>query len=90
MQKCFTNIYGQCSPYIEQLLKSEKTFETLKTKYDLIGLIKLIEKLYYNYHAHEYTPLGAWEGIDKLCDLVQPKHQSEAKYCDKFHSMVEV
>jgi len=53
MQKCFTIIYGQRSPDIEQLLRSENTFETLKTKYDSIGLIKLIEKLCYNYHAHK-------------------------------------
>lgn len=58
IQKCFTIIYGQHSPDIEQLLKSEKTFQQLKTNYDFIGLIKLIEKLCYNYHVCEYTPLG--------------------------------
>ena len=53
MQKCFTIIYGQYSPDIEQFLKLEKTFDTPKTNYNSIGLIRLIEKLCYNYHAHE-------------------------------------
>ena len=90
IQKCFTIIIGQCSPDIEQLLTSEETFDSLKEAYDSIGLIKLLEKVCYSYHTHEYTPLGAWESMDKLCTLIQPKGTSEVKHCDKFRSVVEV
>ena len=81
---------GQYSPDIEELLKSEDTYEDLKRKYDSIGLIKLVEKLCYSYHAHQYTPLGAWEGLDKMCRLVQTKETAEVTHCERFRSMVEV
>ena len=64
LQLCFTTIIGQNSHDIEQLLKSETTFDDPKKRYDSVGLMKLIEKLCFNYHAHEYTLLGAWEGIN--------------------------
>ena len=90
MQKCFTIIIGQCSPDIEQLLTAEESYDTLKDAYNSIGLIKLLEKVCYSCYAHEYTPLGAWESIDKLCALVQPRVTSEVRHCEKFRSVVEV
>ena len=70
LQKYSTIILGQYSPKTEELLKAKETYDDLKIKYDSIGLLKLVEKLCYSYHAHKYTPLGAWEGLDKLCNLV--------------------
>ena len=52
LTKCFTIIIRQCSPDIEQLLKSEETYGSLKNTYDSIGLMKLLEKVCYSYHAH--------------------------------------
>jgi len=90
IQKCFTIIIGQCSPDIEQLLTTEESYDTIKNMYDSIGLIKLLEKVCYSYHAHEYTPLGACESMDELCALIQPRGISEVKHCEKFRSVVEV
>ena len=44
----------------------------------------------YSYHAHEYTPLGAWESMAKLYALVQLRGISEVKHCGKFRSVVDV
>ena len=37
------HIFGQCSPEIEELLKSENAFDDLGKKDDTIGLMKLVE-----------------------------------------------
>ena len=47
-QKHFTIVLGQCSPDIEELLKLEATYNESNTKYDSIGLMKLVEKLCYS------------------------------------------
>ena len=59
MQNCFHVIIGQCSPAILQNLESEETYDDIKRSSDSIELMKLIEKMCYNYKPHEYSPLGA-------------------------------
>ena len=84
IHKCFNIIMGQCSPAVEQNLEAEETFNDLKNSSNAIELIKLLEKLCYSYRAHKYTPLGAWNAIDKLSLLVQPDDVHEVKHYDTF------
>ena len=49
-----------------------------------------MEKLCYSYRAHEYTPLGAWNAMDKLSSLTQPDDVHEVKYYDTFRSVAEM
>ena len=90
MHKCFNIVMGQCSPAVEQNLEAEETFSNLKNKSDSIGLIKLLEKLCYSYKAHEYTPLGAWNAIDKLSRLIQPEDVHEVQHYEVFRSVIEM
>ena len=90
MQNCFSIIIGQCSPAVEQNLESEDTFKDIKNRSDSIALMKLLEKLCYNYKPHEYTPLGAWTALDKLTALVQPDTVHEVKHYETYKSMVEM
>ena len=90
MQDCFNIIIGQCSPAIEQCLESEDTFSNIKETSNSIELMKLIEKLCYNYKPHEYTPLGAWTALDKLTALIQPDTVHEVKHYETYKSTVEM
>ena len=90
IQKCFSLIIGQCSPAVEQNLEAEDTFDDMKTRSSSIELIKLLEKICYSYRAHEYTPLGAWNAIDKLINMRQPDNVHEVHHYETFRSVVEM
>ena len=90
IQKCFNIIMGQCSPTVERNLIGDDSFTNIKDTSDSIGLIKLLEKVCYSYRAHEYTPLGAWNAVDKLIELKQPEHVHEVKHYESFKSIVEL
>ena len=49
LEKYFNLLLDQCSPSMEQSLAGEKEYEKIKEKYDVIELIKLIERICYNY-----------------------------------------
>ena len=90
LQQCFSMIISQCSPAVEQNLEAEDTYANIKAQSDSIELIKLLEKLCYNYRAHEFKPLGAWDAMDKLSSLQQPDHVHEVKHYETFRSVIEM
>ena len=49
---------------MEQTLLEDKKIKVVMENSDSIGLIKLIEKICYNYQSHEFDPLGGWEVMD--------------------------
>ena len=83
-------ITGQCSPTVEQSLEADDTYADVKEKSDSIALIKLLEKICYNYRAHEYTPLGAWDAMDKLTAMRQPDTVHEVMHYESFRSVTEM
>ena len=40
--------------------------------------------------AHKYTPLGAWEALDKLAEMKQPDDLHEVKHYKSFRSVTEM
>ena len=90
IQICFNLIMGQCSPSVEQNLEADESFAQLKESSDSIGLMRLLETLCYNYRAHEYTPLGAWDAMDKLTSMRQPEEVHEVKRYESFKSVTEM
>ena len=75
---------------MEQSLSSDNEFKSIKLNSDSIGLIKMLDYMCYNYHSHEYPPLGAWEVMDCLGDSRQPYGVSEVKHLETFKTIVEV
>ena len=49
LEKYFSLLLDQCSPSMEQSLAGGKKYEKIKENYDIIELIKLIERICYNY-----------------------------------------
>jgi len=58
IEKLFSLLLGQCSPSMEQSLAGEKNFKNIKEKSGSITLIKVIERICYNYQSHEFVPLS--------------------------------
>ena len=52
--------------------------------------MKLLEKICYNCRAHEYTPLGAWDAMDRLSAHRQPDNVHEVKHYESFKSVTEM
>ena len=59
IQQIYNIVYGQCSPGMQQKLESDDDFNMIKQNADSVALLKIIERICYNYQPHEYPPLGA-------------------------------
>ena len=88
--KIFSLLIGQCSPSMEQSLAGEKEFSIIKEKSESIPLIKMIERICYNYQSHEFAPLGGWESLDRLSKTIQHEESLESEHYEKFKTVVEV
>ena len=64
---------------MEQSISGGKDYDIIKEKSDAIGLIKLIERICYNYQSHELVPLGGWESLDRLANTRQPEDTLESE-----------
>ena len=62
----------------------------MKEKSSSIELIKILERICYNYQSHEYPPLGVWEAIDRLGITRQPDGMLEADHYKTFKTMIEI
>ena len=50
LEKYFSVIIGQCSPAIEQIFEGDESFMAIKVASDSIRLMKILERICYNYH----------------------------------------
>ena len=58
LQQIYNIVIGQCTPGMEQSLAAIPEFEIVKEDASSVDLLKLIERICYNYQPHEYPPLG--------------------------------
>ena len=70
--------------------RRKKDFKSIKETSEIIGLLKIIERICYNYKSHEFGLLGGWESLDRLGTTRQPKYISEADHYGKFKTAVDI
>ena len=75
---------------MEQSLAVKKYFSLIKEKSDYIPLIKMIERISYNYQSYDFDPLGGWESLDRLSKTTQHEETLESEHYKKFKTVVEV
>ena len=83
-------ILGQCISAVERNLEGDESYKEINDQNDSIGLMKLLEKICYNYRSHEYTPLGAWDAMDRLSVHRQPDNVHEVKHYESFKLMYDL
>jgi len=90
IQQIFNIVYGQYIPGMQQKLESDSEFKKIKDNADSVELLKIIERISYNYQPHEYTPLGAWDDLDKLGRTRQSDEMNESEQFEKFKTVIKV
>jgi len=81
---------GQCDPAMEQSLIGQDDFAIIKSPSDSIALMKMLERICYNYQSHECPPLESWDTMDCLSKAHHPDGVSEPKHHGMFETIVEV
>ena len=59
-------------------------------KSDSIALIKVIERICYNYQSHEFAPLSGWDSLDRVTAVRQPEDVLESEHYEKYKTIIEV
>lgn len=75
---------------MEQSLERDENYKKVKEESTSIELIKMLERICYNYQSHELLPLGAWEAIDRLGLTRQPDRVLETDHYEAFKAIIEV
>lgn len=91
IKQIFNIVYGKCSsPGMQQKLNSDDGFKVVKENADLVRLMKIIERIYYNYQPHKYPPLGAWKTLDKLSKTRQHNSMTESDQYKQCKTVIDV
>ena len=53
-------------------------------------MIKVIERICYNYQSHEFPPLSGWDSLDRLTTVIQPEDVLESEHYEKYKTIIEV
>lgn len=80
----------QRSPLMVQSLAGRKDFKSVKEVSKSIALIKIIERICYNYQLYELAPLVGWGTIGRLTSKRQPDNKVKSDYYKKFKTFIKV
>jgi hypothetical protein len=75
MKLSFTVVHGQCTDDMLHELKCQQGYENIKTDFDPVALLKLIQQISYNYQAQDF-PLMA---IAKAQEAIYVEKQSQTE-----------
>ena len=91
LKSAYTLIYRQCSDTLSWVkLKSRPDYEMIKGEADLIGLLKNIKAVMYQFQAEWYGPLALHEAKCCYYTFFQDKHMTCQQYYESFKNNADV
>ena len=77
---------GKCAESMRQKLEAEPGYESVKAEADVIGILRLIKRLMYNYQSHKYSSQAVHEALRNFYTLQQGRHADNQEYLQQFQS----
>ena len=90
MQNAYWVTYIQCSEPLWNYLDAQDKFLEISKDGNVIGLIKLVKQMCYNFQSHNYAPQAIHDNMRKFELLQQDMHQLNSYYLKFLLSRVGV
>ena len=71
---------------MHQKLEAYPAYEVVEAAADVIGLLRLIKRLMYNYQSHKYSIRVVHKALRKLYTLQQGRHADIQEYLRQLQS----
>jgi hypothetical protein len=65
MKLSYTLVMGQCNDEMKHELKTQREYELIRTSFDVIALLKLLQQISYNYKAQDFTLMSIAKAQEK-------------------------
>lgn len=89
--KVYTVVLAQCSQATEAKLEARDDRDTMKSKHDLVGLLKALKSLLHNQLQNDsYSGMTAYESTRSLFRVRQARHEKTTEYRKRFRAAAEV
>eukprot|EP00957_Ditylum_brightwellii_P080391 6114552-Ditylum_brightwellii.AAC.1 len=82
--------YGQCSEAMRAKLEGEEGYKEAETESDVIKLLKIIKRLYYQYQSQRYPHRAVHAAMQALYLTSQKDEMTLKQYLDKFLNRQDV
>ena len=66
MQLCYTVVKGQCTDDMLHELKCQSAYEKINNSFDPIGILELLQRISYNYQAHDFPLMAIAKGREAI------------------------
>jgi hypothetical protein len=90
MQLCYTVIHGQCTDDMLHELKCQQTYERIKSGFDPIGLLELLQRISYNYQAQDFPLMAIAKAQEAIYIEKQSQSESNIDYLQTFKNKAVV
>jgi hypothetical protein len=90
MQLCYTVVHGQCTDDMLHELKCQKTYESIKSTFDPIGLLQLLQRISYNYQAQDFPLMAIVKAQEAMYSDKQSQSESNIDYLQTFKNKAVV
>eukprot|EP00957_Ditylum_brightwellii_P211200 15365881-Ditylum_brightwellii.AAC.1 len=89
-ERMYAVAYGQCTESIRARLDSEATYETISTSSNLLGLLKLLRSICFNYQSQKYSFLAVHMAMRAFYLLHQKEGETVETYLENFQHHKDV
>ena len=90
MKTAYSLIWGQCSDFLKQKLKSTDDYETFNGEQDPVGLLKAIKTINFKFEDHRYFHHSIYEAHRNFYVFRQAQGQSNSEYLEQFKNQIDL
>ena len=84
MTLCYTVVHGQCTDDMLHELKCQATYEKIRNDFDPIGLLKMLQRISYNYQAQDFPLMAIAKAQEAIFNEKQSQSESNIDYLQTF------
>ena len=90
LHSLYNVIWGQCSPSMQEKIRSRPKFHVTEEKEDVIGLLKEIKGISHQFESHENIYDSLYEAKKGLYNFRQQPQDSNSTHLRSFQNLVDV
>ena len=88
LEAMYSVVWGQCTQGMQASIKTQETYDNIKSTMNTIELLKIIKKICYNFQEVKYSPASVHTIIDRFINCKQKEEESNQTYLQRYNNAV--
>lgn len=90
LRKIYSLVWGQCSDVMREKIEALEAYETIKTEYDVLALLKEIKVINFKFEDQKYAYGAVYYANKRFYNYKQGAEDTNNEHYDKFNNLVSV